>query len=147
MNTQSKILLTVVAGAAIGLLIAPLAVMADDVPGALSVESQGQNRCEKLFEDAQILISRCSFAPGAVRVCYSHPYISYVLSGGKALLLDERGTRQIEVPTGSYLELPPPVPRFEMINTGDTTLQFLNIEKKYQAEPSQNQTMCPNRTR
>jgi hypothetical protein len=62
MNIPPKIVLAVV-GAAVGLLFAPLAVMADDVSGAPSVESQGQYRCEKLFEDDQILISRCSFPP------------------------------------------------------------------------------------
>ena len=37
-----------------------------DVPGALSVEWQGQQPCEKLFEDAQVRTARCTFPPGAV---------------------------------------------------------------------------------
>src|SRR5258706_13693886 len=66
-------------------LVAPFAVMAEDVPDALSVEWQGQKPCEKLFEDDQVRISRCSFPPGATHVCHSHPaYLFYVLSGGKA---------------------------------------------------------------
>ena len=44
-------------------LVAPFAVMAEDVPDALSVEWQGQKPCEKLFEDDQVRISRCSFPP------------------------------------------------------------------------------------
>ena len=40
-------------------LVAPFAVMAEDVPDALSVEWQGQKPCEKLFEDNQVRISRC----------------------------------------------------------------------------------------
>ena len=53
-------------------LVAPLAVMAENVPDALSVEWQGQKPCEKLFEDAQIHIARCTFPSGAMHVCHSH---------------------------------------------------------------------------
>jgi hypothetical protein len=64
-------------------LVSPFAAIAENVPDALSVEWQGQKPCEKLFEDARVLISRCAFPPGAMHVCHSHPsYISYVLSGG-----------------------------------------------------------------
>jgi hypothetical protein len=34
--------------------VTPFAVMAEDVPDALSVEWQGQKPCEKLFEDDQV---------------------------------------------------------------------------------------------
>jgi quercetin dioxygenase-like cupin family protein len=147
MYAKSKIVLAVIAGAAVGLLAAPFAVMADDVPDALSVEWQGQKPCEKLFEDAQIRVSRCSFPPGAMHLCHSHPsYISYVLSGGKAQVQDEKGTRQVEVRTGSYADVPP-VPWHEVTNIGDTTLVFLITEKKYQAGAPANQTVCPSRTR
>jgi quercetin dioxygenase-like cupin family protein len=128
-------------------LIAPFAATAENVPDALSVEWQGQKPCEKLFEDANILISRCSFPPGTMHVCHSHPsYISYPLSGGKAQLQDEKGTRQVEIRAGNYADVPP-VPWHELTNTGDTTLQFLNIEKKYQAGPPASQTACPSRAR
>jgi quercetin dioxygenase-like cupin family protein len=82
-------------------LVAPFAAMAENVPDALSVEWQGQKPCEKLFEDAQILISRCSFPPGAMHVCHSHPsYISYALAGGKAQVQDENTAGR-----GSYWQL------------------------------------------
>jgi len=42
---------------ALTVLVTPLAVMAENVPDALSVEWQGQKPCEKLFEDAQIHIA------------------------------------------------------------------------------------------
>ena len=35
---------------------------ADDVPDALSVEWQG--KCEKLFDDENVRVVRCTFAPG-----------------------------------------------------------------------------------
>ena len=46
---------------------------ADDVPDALSVEWQGKKPCEKLFDDENVRVVRCTFAPGAVHVCHSHP--------------------------------------------------------------------------
>jgi mannose-6-phosphate isomerase-like protein (cupin superfamily) len=82
-----------------------------------------------------------------MHVCHSHPsYISYVLSGGKAQIQDEKGTRQVEVGTGSYVDVPP-VPWHEVTNTGNTTLQFLIVEKKYQAASPANQTVCPTKAR
>src|SRR5438128_8643002 len=121
-------------------LVASFPVMAQNVPDALSVEWQGQKPCEKFFEDAQILIARCTFPPGAMHVCHSHPsYVSYVLSGGKAQIQDEKGTRQVELRTGSHLDVPP-VPWHELTNIGDTTLQFLIVEKRYQVGPPASQT-------
>ena len=55
------------------ILVAPFAATADNVPDALSVEWQGQKPCERLFEDAQIHIARCTFPSGAMHVCHSHP--------------------------------------------------------------------------
>ena len=128
-------------------LVAPLAAMAEDVPDAVSVEWQGQKPCEKLFEDAQVRISLCTFQPGAVHVCHSHPsHVFYVLSGGKAQVQDEKGTRQVEVRTGSHVDVPP-VRRHEVTNIGDTTLQFLVVEKKYQTAPPVSQTVCPSKAR
>jgi quercetin dioxygenase-like cupin family protein len=75
------------------------------------------------------------FPPGAVHVRHSHPgYISYVLSGGKGLVEDEKGKREVEAKTGASIELPP-VPWHELTNIGDTTLQYLIVEKKYQPVP------------
>jgi quercetin dioxygenase-like cupin family protein len=126
-------------------LLPPLTAMAENVPDALSVEWQGHKPCEKLFEDAEVRVARCSFAPGAVHVCHSHPsYISYVLSGGKAQVQDEKGTREVELRTGSYVDVPS-TPWHEVTNIGDTMLQFLIVEKKYQATSPVNHSVCPSR--
>jgi quercetin dioxygenase-like cupin family protein len=111
------------------------AARSDNAPDALSVEWQGQKPCEKLFEDAQIRIARCTFPPGSKHVRHSHPgYSSYVLSGGKALIQDEKGTRQVEPRTDAFLNSPP-TPWHELTNTGDTTLRYLVIERKYEPVP------------
>src|SRR5262245_2366965 len=89
-------------------LVAPLAVMAENVPDALSVEWQDQKPCEKLFEDAQIRVARCTLPPGTAHVCNSHPsYVFYVLSGGKGEVQDEKGTRKLDLTTGAFAESPP----------------------------------------
>jgi len=118
-------------------VVTPLAAQGENIPDGLSVEWQGQKPCEKLFEDAQIRIARCAFPPGAVHVRHSHPgYISYVLNGGKGQLQDEKGTRQAEFRADTYTNSQA-IPWHELTNTGDTTLRYLVIEKKYEPVPGQ----------
>jgi len=118
------------------LTAAPLAAArSDNVPDALSVEWQGQKPCEKLFEDAQIRVARCTFPPGTRHERHSHPgYLSYVLSGGKGQIQDEKGTRQVEVRADTHTNNSP-IPWHELTNTGDTTLRYLIIERKYEPVP------------
>jgi quercetin dioxygenase-like cupin family protein len=119
--------------------LAPFAARGDNVPDALSVEWQGQKPCEKLYEDDQIRVARCMFPPGSKHVRHSHPgYISYVLSGGKGQIEDAKGTRQVELQSGTYSNSPP-LPWHELTNTGDSTLGFLVIERKYEPVPSAEQ--------
>jgi hypothetical protein len=111
------------------------AARGDNVPDALSVEWQGQKPCEKLFEDAQIRIARCIFPSGTLHVRHSHPgYFTYALGGGKGQIQDEKGTRQIEVRADTYTNSTP-IPWHELTNTGDTTLRYLVIERKYEPVP------------
>jgi quercetin dioxygenase-like cupin family protein len=73
-------------------LAVPLAASAEDVPDALSVEWQGIKPCEKLHEDDQIRILRCTFPPGSKHVRHQHPSnFSYVLSGGKLQVQNASG--------------------------------------------------------
>src|SRR6478736_9824364 len=145
MHTTFKLVLATVTVASLSLLAAPSAVMADDVPDALSVEWKGKHPCEKLFEDAQVRVARCTFPPGAMHVCQSHPsYLSFVVSGGQAQIQDEKGVRKVNVVAGALADVPP-IPWHELTNVGDTTLQFVVVEKKYQAGPKVDQSSCPKR--
>ena len=118
------------------LLLAPLTAFGQSVPDGLSVEWQGKKPCEKLYEDAQILIVRCTIPPGGKHVKHFHPgFSSYVLSGGKAQIEDAKGTRQVEPRTGSFTTSPP-LPWHELTNTGDTTLSYLLTERKYEPMPA-----------
>ena len=128
-------------------IVATLSVAhAVDVPDALSVEWQGKRPCEKLFEDAQVRVARCTFPPGAVHLCHAHPsYLSYVVSGGRGPVQDEKGIRKGDVITGALSDAQP-IPWHEFTNIGDTTIQFLVVEKKYQAAPMVDQSSCPKST-
>jgi quercetin dioxygenase-like cupin family protein len=118
--------------AALGILISMPAAMSEDVPDVLSVEWQGKHPCEKLYEDAQIRALRRTFAPGAIHVRHSHPgNLVYVISGGKAKVQDEEGTRERQPKTGAFSD-GPPTPWHEVTNIGDTTLSYLVIENKYE---------------
>jgi quercetin dioxygenase-like cupin family protein len=146
MNIACKIVLAVVALGPPAILGGVNVASAEDVPDALSVEWQGKKPCEKLFEDAQVRVARCTFPPGAVHVCHSHPgYLSYVVSGGQGQVQDEKGTRKIDVIAGALFDAPP-IPWHEFANVGDTTIQFVVVEKKYQIAPPVSQTACPKGT-
>ena len=123
----------------------PFFAQAADVPDALSVEWQGKHLCEKLYEDEQVRVARCTFPPGAVHVCHTHPaYLAYVVSGGQGQVQDAKGIRKVEVATGALLDAQP-IPWHEFTNIGDTTIQFVVMEKKYQAAPIVDQSSCPKR--
>ena len=106
--TRALIVLAVAALGPPGILGGVNVARADDVPDALSVEWQGKKPCEKLFDDAHVRVARCTFPPGAVHVCHSHPgYVSYVVSGGQGQVEDEKGIRKINVTAGALFDVPP----------------------------------------
>jgi quercetin dioxygenase-like cupin family protein len=122
--------------AAMALLISTPAAMSEDVPDALSVEWQGQKPCEKLDEDAQVRVLRCTFPPGGVHARHSHPgMFGYTLSGGKLTVTDEKGTREAEAKAGAS-GASPPTPWHDVKNIGDTMISYLIVEKKYQPLPA-----------
>jgi quercetin dioxygenase-like cupin family protein len=117
---------------AIAIFLFQFAASAHEVPDALSVEWQGKRLCEKLQEDDQIRILRCTFPPGAKHVRHQHPAnFVYALSGGKFQIEDASGIRDAELATDAYV-LNKPVRWHEVTNAGDTTERFLVIEMKYQ---------------
>jgi len=113
-------------------LTAPFSARAQDVPDALSVEWEGKKPCEKLHEDDQMRILRCTFPPGTKHIRHQHPAnFVYALSGGKLQAQNANGVQpQQELATDVSL-LSAPVPWHEGTNTGDTTLRFLVVEMKY----------------
>lgn len=145
MNKVFKFVFAATAFPVVSLVIDLGSAAADIVPDALSVEWQGKKPCEKLYEDTQLRILRCTFPPGSVHVCHSHPaYIGYFLTGGHAEIADQNGKRTTDVASGARVF--PPISWHEFANVGDTTMQALVIEKKYEPAPAANQTVCPTRS-
>jgi quercetin dioxygenase-like cupin family protein len=143
MNSKAKFVLPALALVTFGLPGTSYPVIAEDVPGALAVEWEGKKPCEKLFEDDQIRVARCTFPSGTVHVCHTHPsYLTYVLSGGQAEVQDEKGKRKIDVVAGAFADVPP-IPWHEFANVGEITLQYLVIEKKYQPASVVDRAVCP----
>jgi quercetin dioxygenase-like cupin family protein len=105
-----------------------------DVMDALDAGWAGVRRCEKLHEDDYIRVLRCTFPPNVGHERHSHPAsFAYVLSGGHVQITDATGTRQLESKTDQYMANKP-VEWHEGLNTGDTTLRYLIVEKKYPTE-------------
>lgn len=114
------------------MLTVPFAANAQEVPDALSVEWQGKKPCEKLHEDDQIRILRCTLPPGAKHVRHQHPAaFNYTLSGGKLQVENASGLQPQQEIATDLNGLAPPVPWHEATNVGDTTFRAVIIEMKY----------------
>ncbi len=124
--TTKTIAVTVLA-----VFLAAPAPRADEIPDALSVEWNGHHPCEKLDEDDNIRVLRCTFEPGDVHVRHWHPAVfGCALKSGHGQTVDSKGTREIEAKDGECY-ISPPVPWHEFTNIGDTTIQYIIVEKKY----------------
>jgi quercetin dioxygenase-like cupin family protein len=109
-------------------------VYSAEVVDAINAGWKGEKRCENLYEDAQIRILRCTFPPNVGHERHSHPaFFNYILSGGHGQVTDSSGTREFESKTDQY-RAGKAVEWHEMLNTGDSTLRYLIVEKKYEPE-------------
>ena len=131
-NHMTRLSIAIVAAT---MLSAPFVANAQDVPDAVSVEWQGKKPCEKLYEDDQIRILRCSLPPGAKHVRHQHPTnFGYILNGAKLLAQNANGMQpQQELETDSIV-VSPPVPWHEVTNVGDSTLRVVVVEMKYKSK-------------
>ena len=104
--------------------------MAADLPDALTAGWKGQKTCEKLFEDEKVRVARCTFPPGVGHERHFHPpHYLYVLGAGRVQVTDAKGTREAEVTPGIF-RANPRIEWHEIVNIGDTTLQYLIVEPK-----------------
>jgi quercetin dioxygenase-like cupin family protein len=127
---------SIAALAALGVSLAATAAATEPAPDALAVEWHGEHPCEKLYEDAQIRVSRCVFPPGAVHLRHQHPgYLTYVLAGGEGQVDYAAGHLTATTRTDQLIASPP-VAWHEFKNIGRTTIRYLVIEKKYEPAPA-----------
>lgn len=122
---------------AVGLLALSLSVVSVaarsaevSLPDPLAAGWKGQPVCEKLHEDADHRILRCTFPPAAGHERHFHgKHFGYALSGGRMRITDADGTREIDIEPGSSFASDG-VAWHEGLNVGDTTLLYLLIEPK-----------------
>ena len=84
-----------------------------------------------LYEDDEIRTGTCTYPPGVGQDRHTHgPYYNYTISGGQLSVTSSSGTREVTINAGrggnsSGVEW------HELLNVGDTTIQFMFIEQKY----------------
>jgi quercetin dioxygenase-like cupin family protein len=84
--------------------------------------------CERLHEDSDQRILRCTFPPGVGHERHFHArHFGYALSGGRMRITDANGTREVDLATGSSFTSPG-VAWHEAVNVGDTTVTYLIVE-------------------
>ena len=123
--------------AAIGLvtLSASLAVIGawatqSVLPDPLEAGWDGEPVCEKLHEDSDHRILRCTFAPSVGHERHFHSrHFGYAIAGGRMRIIDSDGTREVEIATGSNFSSDG-VAWHEVLNIGDSTVVYLIIEPK-----------------
>jgi quercetin dioxygenase-like cupin family protein len=102
----------------------------DSLPDPLVAGWRGAPVCERLHEEATLRVLRCTFPPGAGHEPHFHPpHFGYALSGGRMRLTDARGTREVEIETGSSFASDG-VAWHEVLNVGETTVSYLIVEPR-----------------
>lgn len=100
------------------------------LPDPLQAGWNGEPVCEVLHDDSEQRVLRCTFAPDVGHERHFHaPHFGYALSGGQVRITDERGERELDLPTNSSYSSDG-VDWHEIQNIGSTTLTYLIIEPK-----------------
>jgi mannose-6-phosphate isomerase-like protein (cupin superfamily) len=116
-------------------LVASLAVAAacasrPPLPDPLAAGWNGVAVCERLHEDAEQRILRCTFPPAVGHERHFHArHFGYAIAGGRMRITDASGTREVELATGSSFTSAG-VAWHEILNIGDSTVVYLIVEPK-----------------
>jgi quercetin dioxygenase-like cupin family protein len=115
----------------LALLSLPGPLPADQaLPDPLAAGWLGNATCERLHEDQDVRVLRCTFPPGVGHERHYHPaHFGYAISGGRMQITDASGTRVSELATGSHF-YSEGVDWHEGLNVGETTVQYLMIEPR-----------------
>jgi len=102
------------------------------LPMALCAGWHGERVCERLHEDAEIRVLRCTFAPGVGHEMHYHPpHFGYVLSGESVMrITTANGVREAPVRAGGSFSNDSEIVH-EALNIGSETTTYLIVEKKY----------------
>ena len=100
------------------------------LPDPLAAGWNDEPVCQKLHEDAEQRILRCTFPPGIGHERHFHAKnFGYAIAGGRMAITDETGTREVDLPTGSSFASDGTV-WHEVMNVGHTTVVYLIVEPK-----------------
>ena len=99
-------------------------------PDPLEAGWNGVPVCDKLHEDSDHRILRCSFPPSVGHERHFHNrHFGYAIAGGRMRITDADGTREVDLATGSSFASDG-VAWHEVVNIGDSTVVYLIIEPK-----------------
>ncbi|MCJ8191499.1 cupin domain-containing protein [Sphingomicrobium aestuariivivum] len=103
---------------------------AHPLPDPLAAGWEGEPVCKLLHEDERQRVLECRFAPGVGHERHYHArHFGYALSGGRMRLTDARGTREVDLATGSHFASEG-TEWHEVLNVGDTEVAYLIVEPK-----------------
>jgi uncharacterized protein (TIGR02246 family) len=117
---------------AVVLLMAASAAQADrsSLPDPLAAGWNGQKVCEKLHEDENQRVLRCTFPPTVGHERHYHDRnFGYVLAGGRMRITDAGGVREVDLAEGMSFASDGEE-WHEVINIGDTTVVYLVVEPR-----------------
>jgi quercetin dioxygenase-like cupin family protein len=100
------------------------------LPDPLEAGWNGAPVCEKLHEDSDHRILRCSFPPSVGHERHFHDgHFGYAIAGGRMRITDSSGTREVDLATGSSFASVGTA-WHEVVNIGDSTVVYLIVEPK-----------------
>lgn len=114
------------------LAISAACAATSELPDPLAAGWKGVPVCERLHEDSNQRVLRCTFGPGVGHERHYHaPHFGYAISGGRMRITDDSGTREVDLPSGSSFSSDG-VAWHEVFNVGETTTKYLIFEVKKQ---------------
>jgi len=135
MADSANLDMTLVGTVDLAVLIASLAAIGacatqPSLPDSLEAGWNGVPVCEKLHEDSDHRILRCSFLPSVGHERHFHDrHFGYAIAGGRMRITDSSGTREVDLATGSSFASVG-VAWHEVVNIGESTVVYLIIEPK-----------------
>lgn len=101
-----------------------------ELPDAHEAGWKGQQVSEIIEDNSQMRILKCTFPPGVGHEKHYHkPHTGYTITGSTFRITNEKGTREVNVPSG-YTFSKDEISVHEVLNIGDSTAVFLIIEPK-----------------
>lgn len=102
----------------------------NNLPDPLQAGWKNEKVCEVLQDNSKIRVLKCTFPPGVGHEKHRHDaHFGYTIAGSKFRITDAKGTREVDVKTGSsfYNEA---IEWHEVQNIGDSTAVFLIVEPR-----------------